>query len=98
MSEYTARQIIEMIANEYIELSHDKIKLQRDDHVRWAKDWLKANPNTNGMPEWLTHTSNHANEFYEDLKLICKGDIDIKEYALMLKWLDKAYEAGKNGS
>ena len=26
----TARQVIEMIANEYYELSHDKIKLQRD--------------------------------------------------------------------
>lgn len=41
---YTARQIIEMIANEYIELSHDKIKLQRDDHIRWCKDWLRNNP------------------------------------------------------
>lgn len=40
----TARQIIEMIANEYYELSHDKIKIQRDDHVRWCKEWLKANP------------------------------------------------------
>jgi hypothetical protein len=40
----TARQIIEMIANEYYELSHDKIKLQRDDHVRWCKQWLELNP------------------------------------------------------
>jgi hypothetical protein len=40
----TARQIIEMIANEYYELSHDKIKLQRDDHVRWCKKWLELNP------------------------------------------------------
>jgi hypothetical protein len=39
----TARQIIEMIANEYYELSHDKIKLQRDDHVRWCKQWLELN-------------------------------------------------------
>jgi len=43
IKELTARQIIEMIANEYIELSHDKIKLQRDDHVRWCKKWLEAN-------------------------------------------------------
>jgi len=40
----TARQVIEMIANEYIELSHDKIKLQRDDHIRWCKSWLDLNP------------------------------------------------------
>jgi hypothetical protein len=40
----TSRQIIEMIANEYIELSHDKIKLQRDDHIRWCKKWLELNP------------------------------------------------------
>jgi hypothetical protein len=40
----TERQIIEMIANEYIELSHDKIKLQRDDHIRWCKKWLELNP------------------------------------------------------
>jgi hypothetical protein len=39
----TARQVIEMIANEYYELSHDKIKLQRDDHVRWCKQWLELN-------------------------------------------------------
>jgi hypothetical protein len=40
----TARQVIEMIANEYYELSHDKIKLQRDDQVRWCKKWLELNP------------------------------------------------------
>jgi hypothetical protein len=40
----TARQVIEMIANDYYELSHDKIKLQRDDHLRWCKQWLDLNP------------------------------------------------------
>jgi hypothetical protein len=40
----TARQVIEMIANDYYELSHDKIKLQRDDHLRWCKKWLELNP------------------------------------------------------
>jgi hypothetical protein len=48
MNEYieqlTARQVIEMIANEYIELSHDKIKIQRDDHIRWCNKWLELNP------------------------------------------------------
>jgi len=44
------RQIIEMIANEYIELSHDKIKIQRDDHIRWCKRWLELNPVTYRNP------------------------------------------------
>ena len=39
----TARQVIEMIANEYVELSHDKVLLQRNDHIRWCKEWLKNN-------------------------------------------------------
>jgi hypothetical protein len=47
----TARQVIEMIANEYYELSHDKIKLQRDDHVRWCKQWLELNTNNESVTE-----------------------------------------------
>jgi hypothetical protein len=35
------RQVLESIANERIELSHDKIKWQCEDHIRWAKDVLK---------------------------------------------------------
>jgi hypothetical protein len=37
----SARQFIEMIANDHIEESHDKIKKQRDDFIRWAKEWLE---------------------------------------------------------
>ena len=48
IKQLTARQVIEMIANEYIELSHDKIKLQRDDHIRWCKEWL-AHKSCNGF-------------------------------------------------
>jgi hypothetical protein len=48
MNEYieqlTARQVIEMIANEWVELSHDKVRIQRDDHIRWCKKWLELNP------------------------------------------------------
>ena len=51
MNSLTARQFIESIANEYIELSHDKIRLQRDDHVRWAKEWLRANPDQSPLEE-----------------------------------------------
>ena len=39
----TSRQLIEMIANEYIELSHDKVRLQRDDHIKRCKQWLDEN-------------------------------------------------------
>jgi uncharacterized membrane protein YccC len=35
------KQVLESIANEYVELSHDKIKWQCDDHIRWAKEALK---------------------------------------------------------
>lgn len=51
MENITARQLIEMIANEWIELSHDKIKLQRDDHIRWCKIWLKNNPDQSPLEE-----------------------------------------------
>jgi hypothetical protein len=58
MTEYigqlTARQFIEMIANEYVELSHDKVRMQRDDHVRWAKEWLRANPDQSPLEEIRT--------------------------------------------
>lgn len=43
-NELTARQIIASIANEYIELSHDKVRWQRDDIITRCKEWLKANP------------------------------------------------------
>jgi hypothetical protein len=33
-------QVLESIANEQIELSHDKIKWQCEDHIRWAKKVL----------------------------------------------------------
>ena len=35
------KQVLQSIANEHIELSHDKIKWQCEDHVRWAKEALK---------------------------------------------------------
>jgi hypothetical protein len=51
MNSLTARQFIETIANEYIELSHDKVRLQRDDHIRWAKEWLRANPDQSPLEQ-----------------------------------------------
>jgi len=35
------KQALESIANEYVELSHDKIKWQNEDHIKWARDALK---------------------------------------------------------
>jgi proline racemase len=35
------KYVLESIANEYVELSHDKIKWQNEDHIKWAKDALK---------------------------------------------------------
>ena len=35
-----AEQVIQSIANEQIELSHDKIKWQNGDHIKWCKDYL----------------------------------------------------------
>ena len=34
-------QTLQNIANESVELSHDKIKWQCQDHIRWAKEALK---------------------------------------------------------
>lgn len=36
-----ARQVIQSIANEQVELSHDKIKWQNDDHIRWCKKFIE---------------------------------------------------------
>ena len=35
------RHVLESIANEHVELSHDKIKWQCEDHIKLAKDVLK---------------------------------------------------------
>lgn len=47
MSEYTkvltAEQLIAYIANDYLELSHDKVRWQRDNYVEICREWLKEN-------------------------------------------------------
>lgn len=47
MSEYTnrlsAEDLIFVIATDYVELSNDKIRIQRDEHVKWCRDWLEHN-------------------------------------------------------
>ena len=47
MSEYTkgltAEQLIECIANDYVELSHEKIVVQRNDFIATCQEWLQKN-------------------------------------------------------
>lgn len=48
MSRYTksltAEQIIAYIANDYVELSHDKVLWQRNDYIKICREWLDAQP------------------------------------------------------
>ena len=45
MSEYTksltAEQLIEYIAKDYVELSHEKVLWQRDAHMKICREWLE---------------------------------------------------------
>ena len=45
MSKYTksltAEQLIAYIANDYVELSHDKVRWQRDEYIKICREWLK---------------------------------------------------------
>ena len=47
MSQYTnsltAIQLIDYISRDYVELSHDKIRVQRDDFMKICKDWMRVN-------------------------------------------------------
>lgn len=44
MSEYTkqltAEQLIEYIANDYVELSYEKVLVQRNDFMNICREWL----------------------------------------------------------
>ena len=35
------RQALHIIANDYVELSHDKVRWQRDDHIKTARKALE---------------------------------------------------------
>lgn len=47
MSEYTkaltAEQLIEYIATDYVELSHEKVVVQRNDFMLICREWLQEN-------------------------------------------------------
>ena len=42
LSRMTAEDIIRYIANDYVELSHDKVLLQRNDYIKTCREWLKS--------------------------------------------------------
>ena len=50
MSEYTkqlsAKQLIEYIANDYVELSHEKVRWQRDEYIEICREWLEKDVDT----------------------------------------------------
>lgn len=39
----TAEQVIAYIANDYVELSHDKVLWQRNDFMKICREWLQHN-------------------------------------------------------
>ena len=41
----TAEQLIKYIANDRPELSHDKVRWQRDDYIKICREWLEENTN-----------------------------------------------------
>lgn len=47
MSDYTktlsAEDVIAYIANDYVELSNDKVRWQRDDYIKICREWLWHN-------------------------------------------------------
>ena len=50
MSEYTkqlsAKQLIQFIANDSVELSQDKIRAQRDEYIKICREWLEKDVDT----------------------------------------------------
>lgn len=47
MSEYTkqlsAEELIAWLASDYMELSHDKVLIQRNEHMNVCREWLEHN-------------------------------------------------------
>ena len=47
MSKYTnqlsAEELIKYIANDYVELSHEKVELMYHEHMQVCREWIQAN-------------------------------------------------------
>lgn len=64
MSEYTkqltAEGLIFYIATDYVELSHDKIKWQRDDYIKICREWIQHHyPLDEVIPDTSTDNSDY---------------------------------------
>lgn len=65
-SQLTAYQLIQSIANEYIELSHDKVLWQRNEIIKTCKDWLEHNQPSIKWSDIMTATNNYTDLLYSD--------------------------------
>lgn len=58
MSKYTkqltAEQLIAYIANDYVELSHEKVLIQRNDFMKICREWLEHNTGSGSDKDKLT--------------------------------------------
>lgn len=48
IKDLTAEQLIAYIANDYIELSQEKIAWQRDEYIKICREWLEQNQEDSG--------------------------------------------------
>jgi hypothetical protein len=62
----TAYQLIQSIANEYIELSHDKVLWQRNEIIKTCKDWLKHNQPSTKWSDIVEASNNYTDLLYSD--------------------------------
>lgn len=57
-NQLTAEQLIEYIANDYVELSHEKVELMYHEHMQICKEWLVCNMDTMSQEEKLGELDN----------------------------------------
>jgi len=95
MSEYTknlsARQLIAYIANDYVELSYDKVRWQRDDYIKSCREWLEHNDKENSFADWLHELQGFT---LRSERLVEMFGYD--QYERMVPWLKAAFNAGRN--
>ena len=81
-------EVLHAIANEQIELSHDKIKWQCEDHIRWAREALSSSGNNaqdvGNTEETLLKGKQTKSLSDEEIQLLINDvpDYDIDNYDL----------------
>ena len=78
MSQYTdsltAEQLIDYIARDYVELSHDKIRIQRDSFMRICKDWMFAKDHAEQLEAYNEAASDQPETDYSGWADYWEGD------------------------